>query len=283
MSQSASLEGVSDAISQLSADIKTSTSAQERTQVLDWLSEHQYEAQFRRSCQIHCSDTCKWLLDHPEFIHWSQCRSSLLWMHGQAGSGKTIATSYLINHLANEQESDGSLLGYFYYDASTIESLTPETFFGAILKQFCSGLHQLPDEVLSAYKRASCRFGTPKQASLGELQSLLLLLLERHNSAKIIIDGLDESRDYAVVSDFLTSTILSGRYALLVFVSSRPEMDLRRRFQQFRQLSVPELSVEEDISLYIKMRISTDPRLRRMSEKMKQYVEMTLRTDSHGM
>lgn len=283
MSQSATLETVSDTLSELSTEVKSSNAAQVRRQVLDWLSEHQYEAQYRRGYQLHCSDTCKWLLDHENYVRWFQSRSSFLWMHGQAGSGKTIATSYLIHHLASSQKFPDFVLGYFYYDASTIESLTPETFFGAILKQFCSELPELPTEVVDSYKRATNRSGTPKQPSLSELKFLLRTFLERQNSAVIVIDGIDESPDYAVVCDFLTSVVQSGQYPLRVFVSSRPEVDLRRRFKQFQQIPVPEFALEEDIGVYIKMRIATDPRLRRMSEKMKQYVELTLRTDSHGM
>ena len=203
-------------------------------------------------------------------------------MHGQAGSGKTIATSYLIHHLISGMEAD-TLIAYFYYDASTIESLTPETSFGTILKQFCSQLPEIPHEVLDAYKQASGRMGTPKQPSLHDLKRQLRQVLEGHNSTIIVIDGLDESPDYDEVCTFLTSIVVSGRAPLRVFISSRPEVDFRRRFSRFQQIPVPEDAIEEDISVYIQSRILSDKRLCRMSEVMKKYVEMTLRADSHGM
>ncbi|OCT47211.1 ankyrin repeat protein [Cladophialophora carrionii] len=282
MSQSTTIEDISDSLADLSMNVKSSHAAQQRRDILDWLSEHQYEAQYQRSYQLHCSNTCRWLLADPAFLDWSKARSSLLWMHGQVGTGKTIATSYLIHHLITTKRSD-SLLGYFYYDASTMESLTPESFFGAIIKQFCSDLPELPAEIVDAYARASNRTGSPKRASLGDLESFLRSLLESHDSATIVVDGLDESPNYAAVCDFLTSSVLAGKYALRVFISSRPELHLRRRFRGFQEIPVPEVAVEEDISVYIRMRINTNPRLRRMSDKMKHYVEMTLRADSHGM
>ena len=282
MSQNMTVENIAESVSDLSMDIKTSQAEQQRRDVLNWLSEHHYEAPYQRACQLHCSNTCKWLLEDPNFLDWSKARSALLWMHGQVGTGKTIATTYLIHHLMSTKPSR-SLLGYFYYDANSIESLTPISFFGAIVKQFCSELHELPTEIVNAYKWASNRVGSPKQPSLDNLKSFLRSFLESHDPLTIVVDGLDESPDYALVCDFLTSTVLAGNSPLRVFISSRSELELRRRFKGFQQLPVPDIAIEDDISIYIKTRINTDRRLRRMSEKLKEYVELTLRTDCHGM
>lgn len=282
MSQSTTWEEIADAVSALSTNIQSNEAAQQRREVLDWLSEHQYEAQYHRAYQLHCSDTCNWLLNDTAYLDWVKARSSLIWMHGQVGTGKTIATSYLIHHLASSKTSD-SLLGYFYYDASTNESLTSESFFGAIVKQFCSELSEIPPLIIEAWKWATMRAGSRKAPSTTELKSFLRSLLETHDSATIVVDGLDESPSYATACDFLTSTVLAGTYPLKVFVSSRPEQDISRRLHGFQQIPVPEIAVEADISTYIKMRVNTNPRLRRMSDKMKHYVEKTLRADSHGM
>ncbi|KAI1610467.1 hypothetical protein EDD36DRAFT_326771 [Exophiala viscosa] len=281
--QGSTLDYVSNTLSDLSLDLKANHATQQRQQILDWLCDYQYEAQYRRGLQLHCSTTCAWLLKHPDFIKWSSRRSSLLWMHGQAGSGKTVATSYLIHHMTNQQSGHETMFAYFYYDASTVESLTPETFFGAIVKQFCSQLPQMPSDIVEAHERASCRQGTPKQASLNELQKYLIHLLEADRSAAIVIDGLDESPEFATVCDFLTSTVGCGHYPLRVFISSRPEKDLRRRLEKFQEIPFPEMAVEQDIGVYIKWRIENDDRLRRMSEKIKKHVENSLRVDSHGM
>ncbi|KAK4938758.1 hypothetical protein LTR10_020861 [Elasticomyces elasticus] len=283
LKQQSVLEDVSNTLSDLSLDFKANQAIQQRQQILDWLSDHQYEAQYRRGLQIHCSKTCGWLLKHHEFIKWSSCRSSLLWMHGQAGSGKTVATSYLIHHITSRQSDHETMVGYFYYDASTVESLTPETFFGAIVKQFCSQLPKMHSEVLEAYERALSRQGTPKQASLNELQRFLTQLLKADKSAVIVIDGLDESPDFAVVCDFLTSKVECGHYPLRVFISSRPERDLRRRLHKFQEIPFPESAIEQDIGVYIKSRIENDNRLCRMSQKMKDHVVFSLQGDSHGM
>jgi hypothetical protein len=277
------LENLADSVSDLSADIKSNQALQERRQVLDWLSEHQYDAQYRRGCQLHCSDTCTWLLYEHEFQSWMQKRSSLIWMHGQAGSGKTVATSYIINHLRTQVETQSTRLAYFYYDASTIESLTPETFFGTIIKQFCAERSEIPEDITNAYHRATIRAGTPKQPGLKDLERFLRLILEDQLPGVIVVDGLDESPDYDIVCDFLTSCVSSGKYPLRVFISSRPEVDLQRRLAPFQEIPIPEHAIEGDIGVYIKMRIDSDARLRRMSDKMKDYVEQTLRRDSHAM
>ncbi|KAK5048507.1 hypothetical protein LTR84_005597 [Exophiala bonariae] len=277
------LDNIADSVSDLSADFRTNQALQERREILDWLSDHQYDAQYRRGCQLHCLDTCTWLLHEPEFQSWMQKRSSLLWMHGQAGSGKTVATSYIINHLSIQSDMQAVRLAYFYYDASTIESLTPQTFFGTIVKQFCAGPGEIPNDISDAYQRAVGRAGTPKQPESKELERFLKLFLEDQSPSIIVIDGLDESPDYGIVCDFLTDCISSGKYPLRVFISSRPEVDLQRRLEPFQEIPVPEDAIENDIGAYIKMRIDSDARLTRMSPKMKVYVEQTLRKDSHAM
>ncbi|KAJ9503181.1 hypothetical protein H2202_001335 [Exophiala xenobiotica] len=283
MNQNTTLEYISDTLSDLSLEVKSDHANHRRQRILDWLSEYPYEAQYRRGYQLHCFKTCKWLLEHSEFVKWSQRRSSLLWMHGQAGSGKTIATSYVMHHLRHHLAAERHLLAYFYYDASTTESLTPETFFGAVVKQFCAQLPHIPNDVADAYSQAANRVGTPKQASQAELQRFLLELLRETTAAIIVIDGLDETPDYGVVCDFLTSIVMSGQYPLRVFISSRPEVDLRRRLGQFQEIAVLEAATEDDISLYVQSRINHDHRLRHMSDKMKQRVEFSLRADCHGM
>jgi len=281
--QTTAMENLTSSVSDLSLDIKSNHALQERRQILDWLSEHQYDAQYRRGCQLHCSDTCAWLLYEEEFQTWLQKRSSLLWMHGQAGSGKTVATSYIINYLSTKVEPQSTRLAYFYYAASTIESLTPETFFGTIIKQCCAEMSTIPEEIASAYQRATLRAGTPKQPSLDDLERFLNLILKDQIPVVIVVDGLDESPDYDIVCDYLTSHVSSGECPLRVFISSRHEVDLQRRLDPFQKIPVPDDAIDGDIGVYIKMRIESDPRLRRMSKKMKDYVEQTLRRDSHAM
>jgi len=277
------LEKTNAAIVNLTLDIGSGNHERQRGQVLDWLSDHQYEAQYRRGCQLHCTDTCAWLLHHPELIKWSQSRSALLWLQGQAGSGKTIATSYLIRHLSRSTEDDKTLLAYFYYDASTAQSLTPETFFGAILKQICAQMVDLPADVVSAYRSAASHSGTPKQAQLEELTRLVRGIMESGNQIILVIDGLDESPDYGAVCDFLCSAIKSGKYPLRIFISSRPGIELRRVLGPFQHMTMPANAIDEDMSIYIRSRINKDSRLRRMRDDLKHYVESTLRADSHGM
>jgi hypothetical protein len=282
ITQGDTLESIQNNLSELSTVIKTTLAASETCKILDWLCSHQYEAQYHRASQTHCASTCEWLLVDPALLDWWNARSSLLWMHGQVGTGKTIATTHLINHLMNTGSTD-NLLGYFYYDASSMESLTPDTFFGAIVRQFCASQDDIPSEIIDEFKMASARAGTPKAATLTRLQSFLLMLVRKHTSATIVIDGLDESPHYPAVCDFLTNTVTAGDIPLKVFIASRPEVDIRRRLEGFLELAMPETAIDRDISTYIKKRLDTEPRLRRMSTSTKMFVEKTLASESLGM
>lgn len=50
--------------------------------------------------------TCEWVLDHKAFTAWTEdqhCRPRVLWIHGNAASGKSILSSFIIDHLAQKE------------------------------------------------------------------------------------------------------------------------------------------------------------------------------------
>ncbi|KAI0467756.1 hypothetical protein F4859DRAFT_492567 [Xylaria cf. heliscus] len=57
--------------------------------------------------------TCKWILGHKEFTGWVQdqhCKPHVLWIHGNAASGKSILSSFIIDHLVQR----GLMCHYFF-------------------------------------------------------------------------------------------------------------------------------------------------------------------------
>ena len=62
---------------------------------------------------------CEWILRRTEFIQWDQEQSAsrLLWIHGDAGMGKTMLSIYLTKLFERDRKhGDGSLVLYYFCD-----------------------------------------------------------------------------------------------------------------------------------------------------------------------
>lgn len=56
-----------------------------------------------------------WFLESLIFLNWKSVDHSLLWLHGKAGSGKTILSSTVICSLLDEDGND-KMIAYFFFD-----------------------------------------------------------------------------------------------------------------------------------------------------------------------
>lgn len=64
--------------------------AAERIQILEWLSPIPYMQHHVQAISDVLPGTGQWLLDHDDFLHWQHSESSsILWLHGIPGSGKS--------------------------------------------------------------------------------------------------------------------------------------------------------------------------------------------------
>ena len=70
--------------------------------------------------------TCEWILHHPKFQKWSQIpaeKGGQLWINAGPGVGKTVLTSFIIDHLLNSGARYGPhILLYFYFSESSLQN-----------------------------------------------------------------------------------------------------------------------------------------------------------------
>jgi hypothetical protein len=87
------LEGLEQPIlrvSELLVDWQDQLDATHRSGVLNWISNVPYMHHHRAVRKGRLKDTCLWLLEKPVFSDWQTTSySSILWLHGIPGSGKS--------------------------------------------------------------------------------------------------------------------------------------------------------------------------------------------------
>ena len=229
------------------------------------------------------SKTCRWLLETPKFRGLMRSKPACLWLYGIAGSGKTILASRVIDHILSRSAVDGQKLAYFYCDASDSESQKPEVVLGTLLSQICSKLASIPSGIDAAFENATDSSGRQRQATVDELQSMMLLALNLCGNVVIVVDGVDEAIRREELCELLASLSPGQDSGAQLFVTSRPEPDIRRVFGRMQSISAQCEAADSDIDEYIAARIAGDLRLRKMSHDLQQHVHHSLRQGAQGM
>lgn len=68
----------------------TDMGAKDRIQMLEWISNIPFGKNHNTIRATHTPGTGKWLLEHNKFKTWDQGESSLFWLQGSPGTGKTF-------------------------------------------------------------------------------------------------------------------------------------------------------------------------------------------------
>ncbi|KAF6221635.1 hypothetical protein HO133_001601 [Letharia lupina] len=75
----------------------------ERQTITDWLSPLDFSQKQRDVYANHQPGTGEWFLGSDKFKGWEGGDNNVLWCHGIPGSGKTVMTSIIVEHLRKSQ------------------------------------------------------------------------------------------------------------------------------------------------------------------------------------
>ncbi|KAF2968408.1 hypothetical protein GQX73_g5171 [Xylaria multiplex] len=149
----------------------------------------------RRERRYH-SSSGDWIFDHPLFKEWSDLtitRNSTLHLNGSPGSGKTILTSRVVDHL-EQLKSYNSAQGYefsviyFYFNHMQPDRRTLTGLLLALLSQL---IHQ--DDVLLEQTYQRCQeVNQQKLRSSDTIRDLASIIFNSQRLCFVILDGLDE-------------------------------------------------------------------------------------------
>jgi ankyrin repeat protein len=143
--------------------------------------------------------TCNWIFTHTEYTAWIQEEnSSLLWIVGLAGSGKSILANHILGEFKAEFTKNPQKLGVcYFFHIDNIGTNSIAVVFKSILYQVLS---QAPNALSDFFPLLSqgCSIPEDKTLQLGrkgiELEDLLERTLTRtlgYHEIRMIIDGID--------------------------------------------------------------------------------------------
>lgn len=198
-------------------------------------------------------DTCDWILHNDTFNLWKNDETvtpRILWLHGNAASGKSVVSSYIINHLI---ELDLPC-HYFFIRFSSQKKRSLSMLLRSLACQFA---HSTPEYAKTLHQLAEVNTDL-KSADFRSIwqhlykQGLLQVKLER--PSYVVLDGVDEAEAPGAIIRLL-SDLQSATIPLRILLVSRRTHDISSAFQRLgRQVVVESIHTggnHDDFRSYI--------------------------------
>ncbi|OGM40936.1 hypothetical protein ABOM_010325 [Aspergillus bombycis] len=221
----------------------------------------------------------KWIWNHEQYKKWSKSESSsLLYLQGKPGSGKSTMTKYFTERLLQQvQCTEPAAVAKFFYSYRDGEvQLSHYNMLRSILYDILDQdenffYHQLQSEYRDQPQ-------PNKRVEWGyESLQRTLSSLETYRSNKrfyLIIDAVDESEenDRRHILELLFNLCCNAKHCVLkVFIASRPVPVLERRISEFHSLIRLQDETQKDI-LEFSMSFLNRLELSSYLEQAKQYI-----------
>ncbi|KAM0448003.1 hypothetical protein ACHAO4_008534 [Trichoderma viride] len=185
--------------------------------------------------------TLRWFLREKQFLSWKDSNeSSILWIRGSAGQGKTVLAKFLLDHLERATSDSGSkstVIYFFFYDQD--QSLrTVDAALRSLIKQLILHRRGL------AFQAISEKFDIespviPEYILWRVLEELLRTPI--FGTIYCVFDALDECRDDSPtprLPDFFSKLVKSSSISkptdlvIKALMISRPKVELSRVLEQ---------------------------------------------------
>ncbi|KAH7310162.1 hypothetical protein BKA65DRAFT_559174 [Rhexocercosporidium sp. MPI-PUGE-AT-0058] len=205
------------------------------------------------------SGTGQWLLSDPLFNKWKkESVSSILWLHGVPGSGKSKLVSIVIEDAKMAfQKGHYPAPVFFYCSRNTAEPTrsNPDVIMASIARQLSStepGCPLLPPTV-AAYKKRETEGFASGSLSIDESCALIIQLAKQFPISTIVIDALDECdpEKRADLLEALESILRKSTSLVKIFVSSRDDQDIVWHLRSYPNLELSSDKNKDDIISFI--------------------------------
>ncbi|KAF3004786.1 hypothetical protein E8E13_002498 [Curvularia kusanoi] len=226
-----------------------------------------------------------WFLESASFSTWKRESASQLWLYGIPGSGKTILSSAVIEHLLEFSQADTRLAtAYFYFDFSDTYKQSLDSMLRSLVAQLQPRLAS-KSPTLEALMSPYGKEPPPLHVLTGIFRQTMLELDQVH----IVIDALDECKQRVELLELLGTMSGWQMEHVHVLVTSRRERDIEISLSSIvhkdNVVCLQNEAVDEDIQNYIRQRLSSDQNLAkwRKDVALQQKLETTLTSGARGM
>lgn len=195
--------------------------------------------------------------------------------------------------MEQEKRDKEYALAYFYCNYKEDQRRDPSSILRSIVKQLClADLGEgFPEPVSVIYRERKKVADLGRLLNVEESKNLLVILATGFLRTTIVIDALDECDPdtRANLFDVLEAVVSSSKgNHVKVFVTSRDDGDLRKKFEDSPNVYIQERDNSGDINHYIKTEIIACIKGKQLlrgnvGPDLEQHIVSTLQVGAHGM
>jgi hypothetical protein len=237
------------------AEIHDGLERDTRARILKAISPIPYSIHHKNARKGRLKGSGEWLLEKAEYRSWRESStSSVLWLHGIPGSGKTKLTSLVIDQLEKRDN-----VAYFYCMRNPAEPQRGrgDQILASLVRQLAGTAPDKPilSPVVDQYEDAIAGLGEFEDQAwtADESGRVLLELMGEYPAATIVLDALDEvnQEDRQELLDILSSLLQDSPNPLKIFISSRDNYDIVTHFEGSPNVYIDAEDNDRDISSFM--------------------------------
>ena len=263
--------------------------------ILQWASPLSYSLYHEEIRDARAENTCDWLLEGEKHKQWIESKhSSVLWISGFPGSGKTFLASKAIDNVkellaqrvtsnARHQWVEG--FAFFYCSRHEEARNTPLAVLRSLVRQLSTAgsyADRVHENLVQCYEKSR---QSGSGLTLKVCEDLLQSFVRSYSNTTILLDALDEcnERSRSQLMDTLEHLVSDPGTRVKLLVSSRPDADIRERFRNKPFIEIRATDNHDDIAVFVNQEIVKHPRWAWMEQGLKSEVIETLLRKSQGM
>ncbi|KAF2796410.1 hypothetical protein K505DRAFT_415804, partial [Melanomma pulvis-pyrius CBS 109.77] len=244
-------------------NIQDDLQASRRSEIVRWLSPEPYKQHHKQAMQGVLPGTGRWLLSDPDFKKWKdESASSILWLHGTQGSGKSKLISIVIEDaLKSFKDGNNPPPVFFYCSRNPAEPTRsdPKAILASLARQLSSLEPGKPllQPSINLYSKEEAEGFASGHLQVEESCGLIMQLIGLYPQTTVIIDAMDEC-DPTTRLDLLRALerILQQSPSLVkVFVSSRDDQDIALELSGYPNLVINSQRNSDDIAQFVKAEV----------------------------
>lgn len=250
-------------------------------------------ADYQRMLPSPARGTCQWIVDHPDFVAWARrAESTLLWLTGHPGCGKTVLSFFLAKHLGEAQSSRplNNVCIYFCDGKVNNQRDAKHILLGVIFQLICN--HR---SLIRHVRRVFDIQGTHMVQSFAALWNIFVKITTdpRCGPTYIIIDGLDECESttrHSLIDCIWSFTQASSRMPVggqhVKFIcTSRPSLmaiegSINDIAKHCIAIDEGQRGYEQDLQIFIQQRVDEISRRRNIPQVTNESLRQTLHSKS---
>ncbi|KAI9892457.1 MAG: hypothetical protein M1814_001414 [Vezdaea aestivalis] len=261
----------------------------ERNTILHWLCNIDPSSNHNAAREKYEQETGRWFFEDTRFDTWRTRPNSVLWLHGKAGSGKSILCSTIIQQVQDlTRPKPNVAIAYFYFDFNDSSKQNVASLIRSLSLQLCRQRADTPTKLAQSY--AEClREHSP---TTEDLFQILLASIKGFEEVFIIIDALDECpikfNHRTKLLDWVRRIHNAECESIHLLMTSRKEVDIEREIAPLIKdkndgiIDVQADLIQADICRYIDNTLNSS-RFQRWPAKKKEEATKVLKEGADGM